>query len=366
MFGVTASSALGLQAFSLLKGLARTARAVVGWWTAELRGLLPDALIGLLSGPSGDTVLRLTQDGLHLGAPAPHGTWLTEDGVSPPDPQARAVLAEASACTVIMPGQLVLRRAINLPIEAARDLESAVPFLVERHTSFPLDEVRYDFRLLARDRVRKRAVIELAVVPRAALERLLAIAAAHRLPVAAVRVEGDEAVPPFNLLGRGERDGGGASAPRRHLWKPVLATAAAVLVLGLPTVAATVHARAVSAAAEAEAASAAGRRGAALQQEVQAHARAAAFMPARLRGPQPLELLNELSRSLPDDTWLFSLETEPGEVKLAGYSLDVPALLKQLAALPFVKAPELRGPIVHGANGRDRFEAGFRVRTPAP
>lgn len=365
MFGVTASNARGLQALSLLKGLARMASAGMGWWTAELRGLLPGALFGLLFGPSGDAVLRLTQDGLHLGTPAPHGTWLTEDRASPLDPQVRAVLAKATACTVIMPGQLVLRRAINLPIEAAHDLESAVPFLVERHTSFPLDEVRYDFRLLARDRVRKRAVIELAVVPRTALERPLAIAAAHRLPVAAVRVEGDDGEQPFNLLSRGERDSG-ASAPRRQLWRPVLATAAAVLVLGLPIVAATVHARAVSAAAEAEAASAAGRRGAALQQEVQAHVRAAAFMPARLRGPQPLELLNELSRSLPDDTWLFSLEAEPGEVKLAGYSHDVPALLRQLAALPFVEAPELRGPIVHGANGRDRFEAGFRVRTPAP
>lgn len=366
MFGVSASNGLGARAFGLPTGLLRAARAGVGWWTGELRGLLPASLTALILGPSGDVVLRLAQDGLHLGTPVPHGTWLTEDGAFPPASQARAVLAKATACTIVVPAQSVLRRAINLPLAAAGDLESAVPFLVERYTPFALEEVRYDFRLLARDRARKLATLELAVVPRSALERPLAIAAAHRLPVAAMRVDGDEAVPPFDLLSRSERGRGGAWAPRRHLWKPVLAAAAAVLILGLPTVAATVHARAVSTAAEAEAASAAGRRGAALQQEVQAHVRAAAFMPARLRGPQPLEILNELSRSLPDDTWLFSLEAEPGEVRLAGYSRDVPALLKQLAALPFVEAPELRGPVVHGANNRDRFEAGFRVRTPAP
>lgn len=366
MLGVTASSVLGSQALSLPGNLVRTARAGVAWWTGELRGLLPDALLRLAFGPTGSTVLRLGPDGLHLATPAPHGTWLTEDGIPPQASQLRAALAKASACTVVLPAQFVLRRVVNLPIAAAGDLGSAVPFLVERHTPFSLEEVRYDFRLLARDRVRKLAAVELAVVPRSVLDRPLAIAAAHRLPVAAVRVEGDSAVPPLDLLGRGERGSAGVSATRRNLWKPVLAAAAAVLALGMPIVAATVHARAVSTAAEAEAASAAGRRGAALHQEVQAHARAAAFMPARLRGPQPLEVLAELSRSLPDDTWLFSLEVEPGEVKLAGYSRDVPALLKQLAALPFVEAPELRGPVVHGANGRDRFEASLRVRVHGP
>jgi general secretion pathway protein L len=80
------------------------------------------------------------------------------------------------------------------------------------------------------------------------------------------------------------------------------------------------------------------------------------FLPNRVRGPQPIEVLDALTRRIPDTTWVFRLEIRASEAMLSGFSSDLPALLQQLATPPLA-TPELASPVVQGlAGGQTRFD----------
>ena len=77
-------------------------------------------------------------------------------------------------------------------------------------------------------------------------------------------------------------------------------------------------------------------------------------------------LLDDLTRRLPDDTWLERLSFGRGEVSLSGQSAQAAKLVEILQESPLLRSPALSGPIQPDArSGKDRFNitAGYG---PAP
>ena len=112
----------------------------------------------------------------------------------------QAELRGGAGAILLLPPAVVLRRPMELPIAVAPELHSAASFLVEKLTPFPLEQACHAARLLSRDRARKTLRAEVAVTPRATLERLLAAVDAYGIPLRAIRVEGDTASPPLDFL----------------------------------------------------------------------------------------------------------------------------------------------------------------------
>jgi general secretion pathway protein L len=138
------------------------------------------------------------------------------------------------------------------------------------------------------------------------------------------------------------------------------------MVLGPLAVVYRTHAQADGLADEVVQAASAAQRAAVLRNEVEARAAAAAFMPKHQRWPRAIEVLDALTKALPDDTWIFRLEMRPGLVMVAGFSSNVPALLERLTASPLA-TPELTSPVVHGvANTKDRFELRVQLKASEP
>ena len=87
----------------------------------------------------------------------------------------------------------------------------------------------------------------------------------------------------------------------------------------------------------------------------------ATFLSERQRGPNAAEIVDALSGTLPDDAYLFRLDVRSQEVDLAGFSSDVPAMLKQLGQAPF-SAAELTAPVMgRDLGGKSRFELRLRL-----
>lgn len=339
----------------------------LAWWLGELCALVPTRLRELLVGDEHDFHVQVHGNVIHIegGVGSSEGWNLPLEGDADLPSTLQAQLRGGGGAVLVLPAAAVLRRTVELPLAASSELCSATSFLVERLTPFRLEQACHTARLLARDKARKLVRAEMAVVPRQMLEGLLAALAARGIPLSAVRIEGDTSKPPLDFMPRQQ----GRSRfhwRAREAWRPVFASGLTLMAAGPLAVAYRTHAEADALAAEVANAANAGERAAALRKEVEARAAAEAFIFRRERGPRAVEVLDALTKSLPDDTWVFGMELRPGQAVLAGFSSDVPALLERLTVAPFT-TPELTSPVMHGlANGKSRFELHVQLRTSEP
>ncbi|HSR71719.1 MAG TPA: hypothetical protein VLL72_05000, partial [Kiloniellales bacterium] len=201
---------------------------------------------------------------------------------------------------VRLPAETVLRHRVRLPLEAAENLREVLGFEMDRHTPFKAEEVYYDFRPTGYDRINKWLYVDLAVVPREFADRILALLRSWG-PVAC-RLEAADPAAGYNLLPEALRP-----APNRFL--PV--TAAALAVIGLVLIGARLYqplwereqilARTEQQLALAREAAAEAER---LEQRLaQLKEQASVVRERRQRSWTVVELLDEISARLPDDSW---------------------------------------------------------------
>ena len=349
-----------------IRAAGNVAGAALRWWLGELAAVVPARVRDALAGDGHDFRVRVHANVIRIeGGQGSDAAWDLPLGDDDLPAQLQARLRGGAGAVLLLPAAAVLRRVVELPSAAASELQSATSFLVERLSPFRLEQACHTARLVARDKARKLIRAEVAVVPRQMLEGLLVALSARSIPLCAVRIEGDAGKPPLDFLpSQSARSRFGRQA--REPWRPVLAAGLALVVIGPLAVAYRSHAEATALAAAVAQVAGIGGRAAALRTEVEARAAAEAFMSARQRRPKAIEVLAALTRTLPDDTWVFRMDARPGQVVFAGLSSDVPALLERLTTAPFA-APELISPVAHGlAGGKSRFEVRVELRTPEP
>lgn len=355
---------LGNRLPSSLGALVPLIVAGLRWWRDELAGMVPAAALRWLGVGTDELRLRLLVDEIQIETDGPQGPQQTTFPLGEADalpPALAASIQESRRSVLVLPRASVLIRHTELPLAAAADLHDATSFLVEKLTPFPLEHAWHAARPVAKDRERKKLRVELAVVPRRLVDEALARLLARGLAVSAVRIEGDDGRPPFDLLsGRGAR--ASARTGRREAWQLVGSAAALLFILGPPAVAIMAYREAEALAAEVRGAEGSGKRAAALRTDLEKQLVDRNFLPSRLQGPRAVEALRSLTTALPDDVWVFRMEHRPGEIVFAGFAADVPDVLRRVSAPPF-QAPELTSAVVHGLrDNRSRFE--IRVRLP--
>ncbi|HBD19377.1 MAG TPA: hypothetical protein DC063_04325 [Arenimonas sp.] len=80
-----------------------------------------------------------------------------------------------------------------------------------------------------------------------------------------------------------------------------------------------------------------------------------------------LELLDDLTRRIPDDTAIDKLTVNDGKLVLVGQSRAAPALVGLLQDSPLLAEPALSGAVqADPRSGRDRFTLAATVRGQAP
>lgn len=268
---------------------------------------------------------------------------------------------------LLLPAAQVLRRSLTLPAAAGERLREVVGFEIDRQTPFSAAQVHYDARVLGRRG--DQLETELVAVPRAALDRALA-----QLGTLAGALAGADVVDAqgraigVNLLpatARSRRED-----PMRR-WNLILA-ATAVLAL----VAAgwqLLHNRRAAADAfahkiEAQAGNA--RRVAMQREQLTSLVEGQAFLDRRRAElPPAIAVLDEVTRRLPDDSYLEKLSIEGNQLVLIGLSGNAPALVGRLEGAPIWRKPALTGALqTDPTTRRDRFSltAELASGTPAP
>lgn len=270
--------------------------------------------------------------------------------------------SEDDAETVLLlPRNLALVRSLQLPSTAASRLRDVVRFEIERQTPFTQEQVYFDavpdpaFR-----RGKETLSVTLVVVPRARLDAAVESAATHTTRLVAVDIT--DAI--------GNRFGANLlPAPSRYRrpelwrrWNIALSLVCMIAFIGL--LIGLLHAR------ERGVTELTRQTETILAQASDVEQRAAVLGEARrlsehlplADSPTALELLSQLSATLPTDSHFIQIELDAGVITARGQTRDLPAVLSALGKSSLWGTPELTGSRTLPEGDKQEFSLRLRLR----
>ena len=288
--------------------------------------------------------------------------------------------ASAIKLRVALPAEQVLRKRFVLPAAVEENLRQAIAWDLDRLTPFPVEQLYFDAVVVARDPLKKEIRVDWAAALRTHVDQALRHAQSWGALVVGATPEAPvvgqpPAVPAsrLNLLPEGARPD---AAPWRH-WQVLLplvvvacAIAAAVVLpiwqkreSVLELLKDNGQARVQAAAADA------------LRTEFERMTGDYNFVLARKYGyPAAVQLVEDVSRLLPDDTWLLQFELKTAtrgkeplhEIVLRGESGSAGRLVALLEESNLVEQATPRSPMTKIQPGPGEiFDLGARLR-PLP
>lgn len=250
-------------------------------------------------------------------------------------------LAEAPRFLLIDIDQ-VLRKTIRLPAAAEANLSQVLGFEMDRQTPFSAASVYYDYRITGRDADAGQVSIELFVVPRAVVDRQIETLSARKLTLAGVDIGEDSTTLGLNLLPPDRRVR--ATSPRT---RTNAALAASCVLLLIAVMAGSLQLRQhqleelelAIADVQGEA-----RQVMRIKENIKDTSEAAGFLATRrAEMPMAIEVLADVTRILPDDTYLDRLVISKDKVQMQGKSQNAQQLIELVNESDLLDEAAFRG-----------------------
>lgn len=335
-------------------------------WPAALVDCLPAPLRAWLrrrdrwllvqvAGPMAELYAAAGDDRQHLGALELSGSALT-----PVLPGGHDAGRERTL--LVIPADQVLRRTVTFPIQVRENLAQVMRYELDRLSPFSADQVCFDFNVRAGGRA-DRVTVELALCRRDRVDPWLARLRELGRPVS--KVTWDGAWPRSNLLAAADRPPRVARLITAERIALLVAAVLLVAILASPLW----QREQILEQREAEL-----RRLRAEAVQVDEVRRAlelaregsVAVLRQKAEQPRMIDLLRELTETLPDDTWIQSLDVQGSEVQLRGESARATALIELLERAPGIDGVAFRSPVTQVAQtGMERFNIAFQYVRPS-
>jgi general secretion pathway protein L len=352
---------------SLMALLRSSVDAFMGWWLQELAGLIPRHLRQpgrrerrgpvLIFGRQQSVVLERAAAGERavgsVNTDAPDHNQRLSDLLKRAKHRGRPV-------TVRLNDELGLRKVLDVPLAAKDDLDQMLRFEMDRLTPFRADEVYFAHRVVGTDARNRRLSVELQLAPTREIERVLDVARSFGVVPASVELaSGAAGAGTLNLL----PGGSGHGTPQRRLSRvlALLALILAVSAVAIPlqrqrATVAKLEAEVIAARAEAE-------ESLAMRDRLGQLTRNAQFLVAgKTRRPLIVQVLDELTRLLPDQAYLTQFELRDQTIELHGFAVTASDLIAVLERSPLFEAPQFRSPVTQDRrSGAERFHVSVEL-----
>jgi general secretion pathway protein L len=342
------------------------------WWISELKALLPERLMRWVSSSANELALELTGQRLMLlrgngGSERQLGSIEIGDNLELARSALRPLIADLDLDRILvslrLPSNLALRKILDLPAAAEENLRQVLAFEMDRLTPFAAEAVHYDVHVIERDVENRRIRAELMVLPRTAVEPSLQLLQRIGLkPDVVALPRGLHERVPWRL----PLASNGASGRRRIVYRlPTALLAIAALLLAAGVYVAFNKQRAQIGALEREVAGARkeaeeSRR---LQEEIQQLSREGTFIIDQKQARPPIvQVLAELTHTLPDDTWLYRLRLMNQELQTFGYSPNASAMIGHIENSSLFSNAQFRAPLTRDQRvDAEQFHIAFQV-----
>ena len=249
-----------------------------------------------------------------------------------------------------------LRPVLTVPASAEARLREVMLHEIDRQTPFSPDQVSFEPRILSRDAQTRQMRVELVVLPRARLDAAIAVLGPLANGLAGVDVgNADGSRLGVNLLPLAGRSARQDRSRNVNRWLALITIAALFGAMWLAL--SNRSAELAATTARVDAAKAKAREVRILRNSLKGSADAANFL-ARLsvRQPTTLEVLADLTKRIPDSTYLEKIAISDGNIVLIGQSQRAADLVGLLQGSTLFRTPTLTGSVqTDPRTGKERF-----------
>jgi general secretion pathway protein L len=331
-------------------------------WKQQLLACLPPALAERIASGAISYVLEIRGDSaelIHEGRTL--GNAFLDGSVV--EPSVSAVLKpHEHPLALMLPVSWVLNRSIALPVAAKENLRQVISFELDRFTPFSADQVYFDFTLNAQDADSDMLSAEVALVPRKRVDTWLELLRSSGIAVDALSTSGlwDEA----NLLPRELRP----KVNWKRLTQRMLPVSLVVILLAAAMALPLWQKREIALSLQAREEALRARSGAILKLRERVDGELATLKEVRDQwrtSPPALDVLQVLTRLLPDDTSLQRMEIKGEKLIINGTSSTASALIALLQNSPAFDSPHFLSPVTQ-QRGKEVFNLEARINMPFP
>ena len=361
-----------------LEGLSLTeqSRRFWRWWTGELLACIPAGLRNwsrrlrvlplVVAEGGGFSIYRY--DGKNWKRIATAQGDTAESRVKALAVQLRGARIEKFA--VGLPPGHFLAKTLPIPQAAEENLRNAIQYELDRHTPFKPEDVGFDCAIIGRNEATREILVRLVIAQKTTIANAVSAVAATGLTVAAVQPAApDRDSLPINLLPHDEA--ANRTVQRVMRWLPWVV----LIVFGAVAIALPIfqkRAQVIELQPQVNVAAQQAAAADALHQQLDRAQNEYNFLLVkRYALPTGLQLLNEVTRILPDDTWLQSFElrtTAKGrELQLQGETGVAGKMIELFEQSPFVSGASFKSPVTQApGSAASRFHIGMDVKDIAP
>jgi general secretion pathway protein L len=259
----------------------------------------------------------------------------------------------------------VLVKELKLPLAAESNLAQVLGFEMDRQTPFRAANVYFDWKIVERNAPPGQLRLQLHVVPRGEVDEAAASLRNRGLTLAGVDVRDGGQTLGLNLLPAEQRV---RTVNPRARFNLVLGAACVALLAVVMAQSLYLRAHQVGELEGAiEAVQDEAREVARIRKQIEDASAAAGFLASRRGGtPLAIEVLADVTRILPDDTYLDRLVIGPDSVQMQGKSQNAQQLIEKVNESPLLDAAAFRGSTrLDPRTGLEIFEVNASL-APAP
>jgi general secretion pathway protein L len=329
------------------------------WWQQQLADCVPTSLREKMAKARRPAMWSPTDD----------RAWPAAGVLNESKPFSHSALAQRGGSAALVIGESNgFRREIEMPLAVQDRLQQVLGYELDRLTPLKASELYYDFRIRERNLSAGTCSVELAAAPRSRVDPMLEAAKQRNVDVTRMLLAPADVDSSLDLL-KSTRNAADEGNSRRGWITPALAILCGLLALALVAFplwqmrqyVIALQPLETSAKAEAEAASIVQRQ---LEKQIGEY-----NLPlARKHGaPLVVQLLDDLSKRLPDDTWAQSLEirsvpNQKGkEVVLQGETGSGGKILQIVQESPLIKDPAFKATMTRVTPTAERFHIAAEI-----
>jgi general secretion pathway protein L len=266
----------------------------------------------------------------------------------------------------LLPSDDVLRPTVRLPRASRHTLRRALGYEIERLSPVPPNQLYFDFAAAGREPAANTVEVELRIIRRELIDPAIAMCRAAGVSVGAIRFEGEARPADWRAFPVGR-----AAALRSEARRlgPVLLAGAAVVLLIAVLLAAYLRGAAI-ADDLVDQVSTEGLRAAQverLRQRIDRTATQFAFLERQRRTPLFVAILNDVTRTLPDGTWISEFDLHGNRIRIDGYSREASNLIAIFDRSGRFTNAQFAAPVTQGmSGGLERFDLTFELAGGRP
>jgi general secretion pathway protein L len=340
------------------------------WWTEELRLAMPAAWQQKLQHAFRRVTLALRGDSLTVGVDENRSLKVLEEfsvaqKASLQNQQVEDLLADSELQQaprfLLLDLESVLNRELKLPSAAESNLAQVLTFEMDRQTPFRASDVYFDWKILERGGDSGQLSLELFVAPRTEVDELVNAVTGQGFQLAGVDIADGKQTLGLNLLPVDRRVRSANPKSRLNL---VLGAASAVLLAVVMAQSLYLRSHQLTQLEEAIAeVQGKAREVMQIKQQIEDSSEAAGFLAMRrAEAPLAIEVLADVTRILPDDTYLDRLVIGKSSVQLQGKSQNAQRLIELVNASTLLGDASFRGSTrLDARSGLEIFEVNAEV-----